>query len=179
MLKLQLPEIELFDEANSKFITAPAVELELEHSLVSLSRWESKWEKPFLSDDKKTTEETYSYIALMGLSGEIPPDQIARLTQEQFNQINAYIESKMTATWFKEAPGGRNYEVITAEIIYYWMIALNIPESYDTWHLNKLFTLIKVVNEKNKPPKKMSRQEQMAQQRALNEQRLKQYATKG
>lgn len=179
MLTLQLPEIELFDEANSKFVTAEAVTLQLEHSLVSLSRWESKWEKPFLSDEKKTTEETYGYISAMGLDGEIPMDHITRLSQEQFDQINAYIESKMTATWFKEAPGGRNYEVITAEIIYYWMIALNIPESYDTWHLNKLFTLIKVVNEKNKPPKKMSRQEQMAQQRALNEQRLKQYASKG
>lgn len=179
MLTLQLPELELFDEAKSKFVTSPAVSLTLEHSLVSLSRWESKWEKPFLSDEKKTTEETYSYISVMGVDDEIPLELIERISQDQFKEINSYIESKMTATWFKDVPGSRSYEVITAEIIYYWMVALNIPPEYDRWHLNKLFTLIKVVNEKNKPPKKMSRNEQMAQQRALNEQRLKQYGTRG
>jgi hypothetical protein len=179
MLTLQLPAIELFDEANSKFVKSPAVTLTLEHSLVSLSRWESKWEKPFLSDASKTSEETYSYISTMGVGGDIPQEHIDRLTQDQFEEINKYIEAKMTATWFKEEGGRRNYETITAEIIYYWMVALNIPPEYEDWHLNKLFTLIRVVNEKNKPPKKVSRQQQMAQQRSLNEQRRAQYASNG
>lgn len=181
MLTINIPEHEMFDEANDKFLVAPAAVLRLEHSLVSLTQWESKWEKPFLSHTAHSYEETRDYISAMSVTGEISLDLIDRLTQDQFDEINKYIEAKMTATWFKELPGSsrRNSETITNEIIRYWMIALNIPLEYETRHLSQLFTLVRVVNEKNKPAKKQSRSTTIEQHRALNEARRAQYANKG
>lgn len=181
MLTINIPEQELFDEANNTFVTAPPTVLRLEHSLVSLASWESKWEKPFLSSDEHTYEETLSYVQEMSIGDEIPLDMLSRLTREQFTEINKYIEAKMTATWFKELPGASrmNKEVITAEIIYYWMNALNVSLEWETRHLNRLFTLIKVLNEKNKPAKKQPRSTTLEQHRAINEQRRAQFANKG
>lgn len=181
MIKLELPEIEVFNEADETFAVIPAKTLELEHSLLSLYNWESKWKKSFLSSDKRTSEETYGYIQAMCQSEELSLDDIARLSTEQFATINAYIEDKMTATWFNEIPGQRKtYETITAEIIYYWMNALNINEAqWENRHLNQLFTYIRVVNEKNKPAKKVPRADAAAQQRALNEKRLAEMGTRG
>lgn len=180
MLKLTVPATELYDEVNNQFITLDETTLELEHSLVSLSRWESKWEKPFLSPDKKTSDETWGYIQDMCLDEEVSFDVLNRLDQSHIEKINSYIEDKMTATWFTELPGKPpSREIITAEIIYYWMIALNIPLECEEWHLNRLFTLIKVLNQKNQPEKKVSRNEAAAQRRALNEKRKAQMKTSG
>lgn len=180
MITLQLPEIELFDEETESFSTLPAKTLKMEHSLLTLAAWESKWEKPFLSSEKRTTEESVSYLQIMCIDEENPEDSISRLSQEQFDEINQYIEAKMTATWFKDLPGNRpNRETITAEIIYYWMNALNISLEWESRHLNRLFTFIRVVNEKNKPAKKMPRADAAAQQRALNEKRLAEMGTRG
>ena len=180
MLKLFVPGIELFDESTEEFVYSDDTVLELEHSLVSLSKWESIFEKPFLGPDKKTSEETYAYIQAMCVEGELTDEVMSRLTEENVITINSYIESKMTATWFKELPnrpGSR--EIITAEIIRYWMIALNVPLEYETRHLNQLFTLIKVINEKNKPAKKMSRSEMLSQRASLNSQRRQRLGTNG
>lgn len=180
MLTIQIPELELFDEETAKFSIAEAQTLVLEHSLVSLSKWESKWEKPFLSHERKTLEETYGYISCMGVGEDIPEELVQRISEDQFQEINDYIEKKMTATWFTNLPASQSSrETITAEIIYYWMIALQIPTEYEIWHLNKLFTLIKVVNEKNKPTKKMDRKTAASEQRRINELRRQQYASNG
>ena len=181
MLTINIPEHEVFNEADETFGILPAVTLQLEHSLVSLASWESKWEKPFLSADEHTYEETVSYIQEMTISDPIEVDTLGRLTPEQFKEINKYIEAKMTATWFKELPGApkMSREVITAEIIYYWMTALNVSLEWETRHLNRLFTLIRVLNEKNKPAKKQPRSTTLEQHRALNEARRAQYANKG
>lgn len=181
MLIINVAETELFDEANDTFVTAPAVKLKLEHSLVSLAAWESKWEKPFLSDEQHTYEETVSYIQFMCIKPSVTEDTLGRISSEQFKEINNYIEAKMTATWFKELPGASrmNKEVITAEIIYYWMTALNVPLEWESRHLNRLFTLIKVLNEKNKPAKKQPRSTTLEQHRSINEARRAQYAKKG
>lgn len=179
MFKIIIPDSEHYDEATSSFVTLPGGELELEHSLVSISKWESMWEKPFLGSDEKTDEETFSYVKHMTLN-EVEDESIYfRLTSKNLTDINAYINKKMTATWFRERPAGKSREIVTSELIYYWMISLNIPLECETWHLNRLFTLIKVCNEKNAPSKKMSRNEIAARNRALNEQRKAQLKTRG
>lgn len=180
MLTLTIPQTEMYDEFTNEFITIDAVEVELEHSLVSLSKWEEKFEKAFLGPDQKTSEETRAYIACMCLTPNIDPEVWSRLTKGNLEAINAYLEKTMTATTFHEAPDNRrSREIITAEIIYYWMIALNVPLECENWHLNKLFALIKVLNLKNAPSKKMSRRDAAAQQRALNAQRRAQMNTNG
>ena len=182
MLKLEIPESnEHYDEASETFITYPAVTLELEHSLVSLAKWESKWETPFLNASSKTTEQTVDYLKCMVASEDVIDESFERLTQEHYEQVSNYIDAKMTATWFTEKDAPASREVITAEIIYYWMISLNIPFECQSWHINRLLTLVKVCNNKNAPAdaKKSSRADIIARNKALNEQRKAQLGTTG
>lgn len=180
MLRITVPGVEFFDEEKQEFIDTEDVVLELEHSLVSLSKWEESFEKPFLSDDRKTTEETVGYIKAMLLTPEVPSDVFERLTEANLETVSSYIDRKMTATWFNEQMNKpRGKEIITAEIIYYWMTSLQVPYECQFWHLNKLLALIKVINLKNTPAKKMPKRDMLAQRRALNEQRRQQYQTTG
>lgn len=180
MLTITIPAKDYFNDATSEFVTVPEVQLEMEHSLVSLSKWESEFEKPFLGPDEKTTEETFGYIKAMLLTPDVSSEVLDRITNENMMDIQAYIGKKMSATWFSEIPGAtRNREIITAEIIYYWMTALTIPFECETWHINRLFTLIKVTNQKNSPAKKMPRNEAAQRMRELNEKRLAESGSKG
>lgn len=182
MLKIEIPEREEWDELNETFIHIPGASLRLEHSLVSLSKWESKWQEPFLNNTNMTPEKTIDYIRCMSLDSGVKPDVYENLTKKNIDEVDKYIGSKMTATWFKENPhkhGRSRGEVVTSEIIYYWMITLNIPFECQKWHLNRLLTLIQVCNEKNQPAKKMSKREIMAQNRSLNEARRAKMGTKG
>lgn len=180
MLTIHIPESEYFNQETSMFVTMPAVRLDMEHSLVSLSKWEAEFEKPFLSKDQKTTEETLGYLRAMTLTPDVSPEVFSRITPELITQINTYIGAKMSATWFTEIPGTpKSREIITNELIYYWMSALSISFDCDTWNLNRLFTLIKVTNQKNAPAKKMGKTEQLAQQRRLNAERQAQMGTRG
>lgn len=180
MLKIVIGGKEVFDEELNTFFYEGGTPLQLEHSLVSLSKWESKFEKPFISKDDKSEEETFAYIEFMTLTSEIPPGVFQKLSKEHIDTITDYIDAKMTATWFEEprtAP--RSREVITAEVIYYWMIAFSIPMECENWHLNRLFTLIKVCNAMTSKPEKMSRSAIASRNRALNAQRKAQLGTKG
>ena len=180
MLPLTIPATELWDEANETFLYTEEQTLELEHSLVSLSKWESKYHKPFLTKEAKTVEETTYYIKCMTLNENVDETVYSLLTNEHLEKINKYIEDPMSATTIKELQRGkRNGEQVTSELIYYWMTALNIPVEYERWHLNRLFTMIRVCNIKNQPPKKMGKRAVMNQNRALNEARRQQYNTKG
>lgn len=180
MLPIHIPATEQWDETKQEFVSTKAITLQLEHSLVSLQKWESKWHKAFLSKKEKTAEETIDYIKCMTITQNVSDDVYSCLTQENINEINAYIENPMTATYFSDQDNNKsNRETITAELIYYWMIALQIPIECKKWHLNQLLTLIRVCNIKNQPPKKMSRREIMSRNAALNAARRKQMNTKG
>lgn len=171
---------EQFDEANREFIPPVTVTLQMEHSLVSIHKWESKWNKPFLSNKGMTDEETFDYIQCMTVTENVDPGIYNYLSQENIKQIQKYIEAPMTATTFSKEQGGKNNkEIITAELIYYWMISLQIPVEFQYWHINQLLTLIRVCNIKNQPPKKMSKRDIMSRNAALNAQRRAQLNTKG
>lgn len=180
MLQLTIPETELWDEIHEEFITIKAQTISLEHSLVSISKWESKWCKPFLSKEQKTPEETIDYIKCMTLTQNVDPCVYEFLSRENIEKINAYIESPMTATTFTNDKQQKpNREIITAEIIYYWMISFNIPLECQKWHLNRLLTLIRVMDVKNRPAKNMGKREIMSRNAALNAARRKKFNTKG
>lgn len=180
MLTITIPASEMWDEKNEKFIDIKECTLQLEHSLISLSKWESKWCKPFLFTKEKTEEETLDYVRCMTLTPRVLPEVYYGLTSENIKAINTYIEAPMTATCFRADRNGRgNREIVTSELIYYWMIALNIPFECQKWHLNRLLTLIRVCNIKNQPAKKMSRREIMSRNAALNAARRKQLGTSG
>ena len=180
MLEITIPATEQWDEVNQEFISTKEQTLQLEHSLVSLAKWESKWNKPFLSGQSKTLEETIDYVRCMTLTKNVDPMVYSFLTNENITQVNKYIEAPMTATTFSKTDGDRpNREIVTAELVYYWMIALNIPFECQKWHLNRLLTLVRVCNIKNQPPKKMGRRELMSRNAALNAARRQQMNTKG
>ena len=182
MLRLEIQMTpEKWDEKNEVFIEPKIQVLNLEHSLVSLSKWESKWCKPFITKQDKTVEETIDYIKCMTLTQNVSPDVYTHLTNQNIDQVNKYINAPMTATWFSEDKknASTNREQITSELIYYWMITLGIPFECQKWHLNRLLTLIRVCDVKNQPKKKMSKKEIISRNRALNEARKKKLNTKG
>ena len=180
MLQVTIPAREFFDESKQEFVNVKSEVLQLEHSLVSLSKWESKWCKPFLAKEEKTIEETIDYIRCMTITQNVSSSAYAYISDSVFAQITEYINAPMTATWFNEQPGAKkSREVTTSEIIYYWMISQNIPMECQKWHLNRLLTLIKVCSLKNTPPRKMGRREMLSQRKALNEARRNQINTRG
>ena len=180
MLPITIPSVELYDEYHGEFISTKEQTLQLEHSLVSLSKWESKWHKPFLSKQEKSHEETIDYIRCMTLTQNVDPNVYNYLTNENIKRVNDYIDDPMTATTFSDDKKGKpSREIVTAEVIYYWMIALNIPDKCEKWHLNRLLTLIKVCNIKNQPAKKMSKREIMSRNAAINAARRQQMNSKG
>ena len=179
MLTLTIPTQECWDEEKEEFVYLNQKTIQLEHSLVSLSKWEAKWHKPFLSKDQKTKEEIEDYVRYMTITQNVKPEIYKSLTAEHYRQINAYIDDPMTATWFRKESRRSTSEQVTAELIYYWMIALNIPFECQKWHLNRLLTLIKVCNIKQQPEKKMSKREILANNAALNAARRAKLKTKG
>lgn len=180
MLQITIPAVEQWDEVNQEFVNLKEQTLQLEHSLVSISKWESKWNKAFLSSKEKSVEETIDYVRCMTLAKNVKPEIYNFLTADNLSEINRYIDAPMTATYFMEdesKSGGR--ETITSELIYYWMIALNIPFECQKWHLNRLLTLVKVCNIKNAPPKRKSKQDIMRRNAKLNAERRKKMHSKG
>ena len=181
MLSINIKSRELFDERTSEFITVKGGTLKLEHSLVSISKWESKWKIPFLYKKKKTNAQIDDYIRCMSVNGDPDPILIASISSEDKNRIIDYIEEKQTATWFSNLDDKRNTQsdVITSELIYYWMIEYQIPHEYEKWHLSRLLTLIEICNRKNSTPKKMSQAEIIARNKALNAERKARLHSRG
>lgn len=181
MLRITIPETELYDSRNNRFVKIKEQTLQLEHSLVSLSKWESNWCKPFLSDKYETTyEEMLDYIKCMTITQNVKPEVYNAITSKHVEQIKEYINSPKTATYFSQEPKGTlNGEEITSELIYYWMIALGIPWDCQKWHLARLITLIKICNVKNQPQKKQSESDMWADYEALNKARREKLNSKG
>lgn len=181
MLEIAVPlSSEGWDEEKQEFVEPITEIIQLEHSLVSLKTWESKWNKPFLSKQEMTPEETLDYIKCMTVSQNVNQEAYKKLTPQNIEQVRQYIAAPMSATTFSEKKNGKvNREIITAEIIYYWMIAFNIPSEYQNWHLNQLLTLIRVCSIKNQPAKKRNGKESARNYAALNKARREQHNTRG
>jgi len=180
MLTITIGEEEVFNEEDNTFSTFDGVLVQLEHSLISLSKWESKYHRPFLSSTDKTSEELFGYLQAMLITPDVDPDVLYRCSQEDLSRIQEYIDSSQSATTFGSMPERRGpQEVITSELIYYWMIAYTIPFECQYWHLNRLFALIRVCNIKNSPDEEMPRHEMAMRNRELNEARKKALGTKG
>lgn len=184
MIRIVIPEGELYNEITNEFISVKRTELQLEHSLISLKKWESKWHKPFLGkngtfNEEKTAEEILDYIQCMTITQNVDPIVYSCIPKKEIERIFSYIKDPMTATWFStdknvnSLPNGR--KTITAEIIYYWMIKLGVPVEFQKWHLNQLMTLIRVINAEEAPKKKMSKEELLARNAKLNAQRRSKY----
>lgn len=179
MLEIIVPGQEFYDEEKAEFLYHDDKTIQLEHSLVSISKWEAKWCKPFLDGKNKSPEEIIDYVRCMTVTKNVKEEVYERLTEDNILLINSYIEAPMTATTFNQENNSTNREIITSELIYYWMVAYNIPFECQKWHLNRLLTLVKVCNVKNTPPKKMSRQEVLSRNKELNNARKKQLNTHG
>lgn len=179
-VSISIPDRELFDQVNKRFLTIKGRTLSFEHSLLSISKWEAIWHKPYLSRNKKTEEETYSYLECMCLDRDVNPLLFRSIDYESMKKIVAYIDNPMTATTFREDQHKKKQEIITNEIVYYWMTELNIPfDPCQKWHFNHLMTLIRVASNKKTPPKKMGKKEWASQRAALNAQRRAKYHTSG
>ena len=180
MLQITIPAIELWDERTERFTSRPEQTLQLEHSLVSISKWESKWHKPFLGHGEKTSEETIDYIRCMTITQNVDPDIYNYLTRSNYDEIESYIGDPMTATTFPDDKTAKtSRKIVTAEVIYAWMIALQIPVKFEKWHLNRLLTQIRACSAMSQSPKKMSKQEVARQQAALNAARRKRLNSMG
>lgn len=181
MLQITVPDREWFDNNTQQFYSLKGGVLKLEHSLLSISKWESKWHKPFLNrdaKDTKTNEELYDYVRCMSIVPNVSMELILGLTEENLKDIFAYIDNPMTASYVHERKSQTHGEVLTSELLYYYMISLGIPFECEKWHLNRLIMLIKICSVKNNP-RKMSRSEILAQNHALNQARRKRLGSKG
>ena len=180
MLQLTIPKREYFDNKTQEFKYVEEQTLVLEHSLISISKWESKWKKPFLDKEKKTYEESIDYVRCMTINTNVDPSVYLGLDQKTFDAISAYIDDSMSATWFseREKPSGPR-QIVTSELIYYWMVAFNIPFECQKWHLNRLLTLVRICEIKNQPAKKMKKSELYSRNRALNAARKRNLGTSG
>ena len=179
MLQIEIPDIDMYDDEKEEFFNIKRITLRLEHSLVSVSKWETKWKKPFLDErTKKTTEQSLDYIRCMTLNQNVDYRVYYGLTSENIDTINEYINSNLTATWFTDT-NTPSREIVTSELIYYWMVAYQIPWEAQKWHLSRLLALIRICNIKNAPPKKMSKAAILRQNSQLNKARRKALHSKG
>lgn len=173
MLSLTIKSEEFWDPIKEEFITIPDCTLKLEYSLLSVSEWESKYKRAFLSEKTgpKTIEEKLDYVRFMSINEDVNPNVYLGITEEQLRQIFEYIQDPATATTFSKKPRGRRNSFITSEIIYWEMVTFGIPFECEKWNLNRLLTLIRVCDEKGQPPKKMSQNDLLRQYAGVNAKR--------
>lgn len=178
MLEITIPASEQYDPVNNEFVYTKEQKLVMEHSLISLSKWEEKWKKPYLSDQPRTREENLDYLRCMTITQNVDPNVYLAIGNSQLKVINEYIDDKHTATWFSNS-GPPSRDIITSEVIYYSMFSNGIDKECEKWHLNRLLTLIRVFGEKNKEPKKMSKADIFSRNRSLNKLRKQRLKTRG
>lgn len=181
MLPIKVPDWDEWDEKSEMFVRHKGPLLKLEHSLISISRWEAITHKPFLNNKDRTDQDMLIYIRCMAMEKEPSYEELMHLRADDFERIGKYIDDSQTATWFREEPGRKSpsRRIITSELIYYWMIKAGVPFECQKWHINRLMTLIRVVNEEEKPKKKMPRKAMLAQRAKLNAERRARLGTTG
>lgn len=180
MFTIEIKPYELFDESTQSFITGNGRTLQLEHSLIAISKWESKWHTPFLDSREKSPKEIEDYVKCMTITKNVPDEVYSFITRQQYQELNNYLADPMTATTITDRTAKKgSSELMTSELIYYYMISHNIPMDCDRWHINRLLTLIRVCNVKSQPAKKRPQKDVMRENAALNAARKKQYNTKG
>lgn len=181
MLRITIPPVEFYDEANNRFISSKGQTIDLEHSLISISKWESKYHKPFILriPTPRTYAESIDYIKCMALTRNVDPTIYYGLTGENIRQINEYMDDPMTAVWISKSNNSTTGEEITSELIYYWMICYKIPFECQKWHINKLLALIHLCHVKTTPPKKLSPTELAMRNSAINNERRRRLNTSG
>ncbi len=178
MLQVEIAEIELYDERTEEFVVIKPTVLRLEHSLVSISKWEAKWKKPFLTRDSKTYEESVDYVRCMTLNQNVNPNVYYGMSGDNWDEINKYIDAQMTATWFRDRKKSPNRMIVTSEWLYYQMVVHGIPFECQKWHISRLLTLIRICNTEA-TKQKMPKNEVLKQNRALNEARKRKLNTNG
>ena len=179
-ITIHVPGKELYDPIRNTFFTIKETNITLEHSLISLSNWEAKWHKPYLSETEKTSEEYLDYLRCMCVTKNVDPNVFYALDSKSIKDIADYIQNPMTATTFHNRDQKKSREIITSELIYFWMANFSIPfVPCEKWHLNRLLTLIEVASIKNQPPKKMNRRDMLSERAALNAQRRAKHRTRG
>lgn len=179
MLEITIPDTELYDEIANEFVEVKGVVLRLEHSLVSISKWESNWKEPFLSEEPKTLAQTIDYVRCMTINQNVDPKVYEALTNENINAVNEYIGESRTATTFSDTNKSSRKDIITSELIYWWMAQFNIPMECQKWHLSRLLALVRIASIKSSPQKNMSRRAVLSQNAALNAARRKARGSKG
>ena len=187
MLTITIPGGEFYDEEKERFFETKGKTIVIEHSLVSISKWESKWKKPFIetlnnwskNPESINLDEILDYIRCMTLTQNVDPVVYKTIPAQTINDIFEYMNDPMTATWFRNEEHNKRGEVVTSELVYYWMTALNIPFECKKWHFNRLMVLIRIASEKNQPPKKMNKNNILKQNRSLNAQRRARMKSRG
>lgn len=181
MLQIIVPGIELWDETKEEFVMGAEPQLlELEHSLDSISKWEARWNKAFISKKDKSYEETIDYIKCMTLTPNVSPEVYTRLSKDNISEVEKYISAPMTATYFpKDGSGKGGNDVVTSEVIFYWMVSFQIPFECQYWHLNRLIALIRVCEIKNKPAKKRNSKELASRYAAQNAANRRRFGSRG
>ena len=172
-IKIFVPKQELWDDTREILIPIKEdITLSLEHSLVSLTKWESKWHKPFLSPEEKTQEETMDYVRCMILNEDVDDEIIYAFTNANLKQIEEYIATEQTATTFPKENSSepQSNELLTSELIYYYLACMQCPfQPTETWHLSRVLTLIRVASFKNKGEKKLNKTEALQQCESIKE----------
>lgn len=179
MLQITIPDREYYNEISNEFIFVNGKTITLEHSLLSISKWESKWKKPFCGTEEKTYEETIDYIRCMTITNNVDPRLYNNITFDNLKQVKEYIEDSMTATVISDGPKKKSSSYVTSELVYFWMASFRIPFTCEKWNFNRLLTLIRICEIKNSPKKKMSKRERLSKNKALNEARRRKSNTSG
>ena len=187
MVEIYIPKSQIIDEETGVVYTAEKDwKLALEHSLISVQKWEAKWHVAFLNKGTRTFEQTIDYLRCMTLTPNVPDEVYYCIPHTELKRVLEYVDDPMTATRINDGfDSGNSYgkkmgkDVITAEVIYNWMISLNIPTEYRKWHLNQLLTLIRVINAKNQPKKKRRMRDVLEEYKSINEANKRRFGTKG
>lgn len=178
-IQIHIPKREIYDEEKEMFIDVNEYNLTLEHSLLSISKWESKWHVPYITKKEKTSEQVLDYIRCMNTGKPIPEEVYNYIPGEELDKIVKYINDPMTATTVKTRNNEQNREILTSEVIYYYMFECNIPKECERWHINRLMTLIGVFGVKRDTGTKLSRSEAIARNKMINERNKAKYHTRG